>query len=147
MALRGLTGQRAGRLAPPSYLCHQQWSPVLHVYVRRPVLVVADLVYLRGPVSGTVELPLWLFWSGASPAAGGFNLDELVQRRSMSVIVLREACKATDLTSFLDRETLVSMWPEVSRRLRLQVRAAWGDQHQCLRAVGRSRADVLRTAD
>lgn len=105
------------------------------------------MVYLRGPVSGTVELPLWLFWSAASPAAGRFNLDELVQRRSMYVIALREACKATDLSSFLDRETLASMWPEVSRRLPLQVRAAWEDQHQCLRAVGRGRADVLRTAD
>src|SRR6266480_78401 len=29
----------------------------------RPVLVVPDLADLRGPDAGTVELPLWLYWS------------------------------------------------------------------------------------
>ena len=120
-------------------------APFVELLLR--VAHVCDLASLRGPVSGTVELPLWLFWSGASPAVGRFNLDESVQRRSMYVIVLREARQATDLTGFLERETLVSLWPEVSRRLPLQVRTAWEDQHQCLRAVGRGRADVLRKAD
>jgi hypothetical protein len=121
-------------------------TPQPQRYLRRPVLVVVDLACLRGLVSGAVELPIWLFWSGASSVAGRFNLDEPVQRISMYVIVLREARKATDLTGFLDCKTLVSLWPEVSPRLPPQVRAAWEDQHRCLRAAGRGRGDIRPTA-
>lgn len=35
----------------------------------RRVIVVTDLADLHGPAHGTVTLPLWLYWSGTSPAA------------------------------------------------------------------------------
>jgi hypothetical protein len=112
-------------------------------YQRRPVLVVTDLADLRGPTTGTVALPIRLFWSGAD---GQFNLDDPVSRGQMYRAVLREARIPADLTEFLNQDTLVQMWPELSWRLPPAVRAAWEDQHPVLHATGRNRADVLRTA-
>ncbi len=48
------------------------WAP----YQARPgrrVLVVTDLAALHGPASGTVELPLRLFWSSPDRS---FDLDD-----------------------------------------------------------------------
>jgi hypothetical protein len=65
---------------------------------------------LRGPAQGTVELPLWLYWSGPSPA---FDLGEPLMRRWLYEIVLREAGCPEDLTSYLDAGTLIAVWPEL----------------------------------
>jgi hypothetical protein len=69
-----------------------------------------DLADLHGPVAGTVRLPLWLYWSGPSPA---FDLGVPSMRRWLYEIVLREAAGAEDLASFLDREMLIGLWPEL----------------------------------
>ena len=114
-------------------------------YQRRQVLVVSDLADLRGPVAGTVELPVRLFWSG-DDQAGRFSLDDPVSRGELYRVVLREARRPADLADFLDGDTLVRLWPELSWRLPPQVRGAWEDQHPALRASGRDRAAVLRTA-
>ncbi len=55
----------------------------------RPVLVAGDLADLRGPVTGTVELPLWLFWSPDRT----FDLDDPATLRWMYQTVLREAAR------------------------------------------------------
>jgi hypothetical protein len=114
------------------------------VYLHRPVLVVTDLADLRGPTTGTVELPIWVFWSGGSAEDSTFSLDDPVSRAALYRTVIREARKPTDLTEFLDRDTLVRMWPDLSGRLPKEVQAAWEGQHPVLRATGRRRADVLR---
>jgi hypothetical protein len=134
----------------------QQWAslgvmavivmPQPRVYRHRPVLVVADLADLHGPTAGAVQLPIWLFWSGASAADRVFSLDGLVERAELYRIVLREARQPTDLTGLLDRDILLTLWPDLSWRLPAQVRAAWEDQHPALRATGRSRAEALRLA-
>jgi hypothetical protein len=121
-------------------------APQKRVYQNRPVLVVTDLADLHGPTTGTVELPLWVFWSGDSTDDSRFSLDDPVSRAALYRTVVREARKPTDLTGFLDRDTLVGMWPGLSWRLPPQVRAAWEDQHPVLRASGQARADVLRRA-
>ena len=59
----------------------------------RPVLVAGDLADLRGPVTGTVELPLWLFWSPDRT----FDLDDPATLRWMYETVLREAARPEDL--------------------------------------------------
>lgn len=99
------------------------------VYWRRPVLVVASLADLRGPVSGTVELPLHLYWSGTH---GWFSLDDPVQRRLAYTIVLREARCPDDLAAFLDGDMLIALWPRMV--LPRPVRTAWEDQHPVLRS-------------
>jgi hypothetical protein len=102
-------------------------------YYARPgrrVIVVGDLASLRGPSRGTVELPLRLYWSGPSPA---FDLADPEMRRWLYQIVLREASRPDDLTGYLDRDTLIAVWPEL--HLPKGVRQAWEEHHPQLRAA------------
>ena len=96
----------------------------------RRVIVVTDLASLRGPSRGTVELPLRLYWSGPSPV---FDLGEPYLARWLYQIVLREASRPEDLTGYLDRDTLIALWPEL--RLPKGVRQAWEEHHPQLRAA------------
>jgi hypothetical protein len=114
-----------------------------HRYRPRPVLVAADLADLRGQATGMVELPLDLFWSAEQ---GRFNLDDPVSQAEMYRAVLRVARNLSDLTTYLDGDTLVRTWPTVSWRLPPTVRAAWEDQHEVLRESGRGHAGALPSA-
>ena len=95
----------------------------------RRAIVVTDLASLRGPVRGTVELPLRLFWSSADRS---FDLDQPSMREWLYQTVLREASRPDDLTGFLNRDTLISIWPHL--RLPAGVRQAWEEMHPILRA-------------
>ena len=97
----------------------------------RRAIVVTDLGSLRGPAHGTVELPLRLFWSSADRR---FDLDSAPTRRWLYQTVLREASRPSDLTNFLNRGTLISLWPDL--RLPTGVRRAWEEQHPILRPAG-----------
>jgi hypothetical protein len=102
-------------------------------YLARPgrrVIVVTDLASLRGPAGGTVQLPLRLYWSGPSPV---FDLGEPYLRRWLYQIVLREASRPEDLTGYLDRDTLIAVWPQLD--LPKGVRQAWEEHHPQLRAA------------
>jgi hypothetical protein len=99
------------------------------------VIVVTDLADLRGPVNGTVTLPLWLYWSGSSPA---FDLHDPFMRRWLYEIVLREAGSSDDLTSYLDSATLIALWPQLY--LPRGVRQAWEELHPALREAAASSA-------
>ncbi|HEY3732767.1 MAG TPA: hypothetical protein VGL63_02520 [Streptosporangiaceae bacterium] len=98
----------------------------------REVLVAADLAELRGPVSGTVELPLWLFWYPDRT----FDLDEPGMLPWMYQVVLREASSCGDLSSYLNGAMLVTLWPDLF--LPGGVRQAWEDRHPVLRAMAAS---------
>jgi hypothetical protein len=93
-------------------------------------VVVPDLADLRGPVAGRVELPLWLFWSRPDRT---FDLDDPDMRQWLYEIVLREAGRLEDLTTYLDRDTLIALWP--SLYLPKGVRLAWEEQHAALRSA------------
>lgn len=95
----------------------------------RSVLVAGDLAELQGPVSGTVELPLWLFWYPDRT----FDLDDPATLRWMYQTVLREAARPGDLTEFLNGDTLVAVWPELF--LPKGVRQAWEERYPVLRAA------------
>jgi hypothetical protein len=102
-------------------------------YLARPgrrVIVVTDLSSLRGPSRGAVQLPLRLYWSGPSPV---FDLSEPYLARWLYQIVLREASRPEDLTSYLDRDMLIALWPQL--RLPRGVRQAWEERHPQLRAA------------
>jgi DNA invertase Pin-like site-specific DNA recombinase len=96
----------------------------------RRVIVVTDLADLRGPAHGTVTLPLRLYWS---PPGRVFDLDDPFTLRSMYQVVLGEAARPEDLTSYLDRDTLVAAWPDL--HLPRGVREAWEEYHPMLRAA------------
>jgi hypothetical protein len=87
---------------------------------------------LAGPVHGVVEMPLRLFWSAPDRT---FDLDQPSMLRALYETVLREASRPDDLSSYLNGETLVAVWPELF--LPKGVRRAWEDQHPELRAAGR----------
>jgi hypothetical protein len=96
----------------------------------RRALVAAHLADLRGPVTGTVELPLRLFWSAPDRT---FDLGKPFMLRSLYETVLREASRPEDLTTYLNGDTLISVWPDLY--LPKGVRLAWEDQHPDLRAA------------
>ena len=96
----------------------------------RSALVAPDLADLRGPVAGTVELPLWLFWSQPDHT---FDLADPDMRQWMYEIVLREAGSLEDVTTYLDRDTLIELWPRLY--LPKGVRQAWEDRHPALRSA------------
>ena len=94
----------------------------------RSVLVAGSLADLRGPVHGTVELPIWLFWFPDRT----FDLDETGMLPWMYQIVLREASRAEDL-AYLDEDMLIALWPGLF--LPKDVRQAWEERHPVLRAA------------
>lgn len=96
----------------------------------RRVLVALDLADLRGPVTGTVELPLRLFWSGTERT---FDLSDPGTRQWVYETVLQNASQPDDLAAFLDAATLVALWPRLF--LPKGVRRAWEDEHPVLRAT------------
>jgi DNA invertase Pin-like site-specific DNA recombinase len=109
-------------------------GPAAHFapYQARPgrrVLVIDDLADLRGPTTGTVELPLRLFWSLPDHR---FDLDDPDARLWYYQTVLREASRAEDLSTHLDAATLADLWPELY--LPRGVRRAWEERHRSLRA-------------
>ena len=67
---------------------------------------------------------------GPSPV---FDLGEPYLRRWLYQIVLREASRPEDLTGYLDRDTLIAVWPEL--RVPKGVRQAWEEHHPQLRAA------------
>jgi hypothetical protein len=83
-----------------------------------------------GPSPGTVDLPLRLSWSGTSPV---FDLEDPGMRSWLHQIVLREASRPHDLTGYLDRDTLIAVWPEL--HLPEGARQAWEEHHPQLRAA------------
>jgi DNA invertase Pin-like site-specific DNA recombinase len=96
----------------------------------RRALVAASLAELRGPAAGTVELPLRLFWSSPDRT---FDLGKPFMLRSLYETVLREASRPEDLTTYLDGDTLLAVWPDLY--LPKGVRQAWEDEHPGLRAA------------
>lgn len=100
-------------------------------YQSRPghdVLVATSLADLQGPIHGTVELPIWLFWYPDRT----FDLDGPGMLPWMYQIVLREASRTEDL-GYLNGDMLIALWPELF--LPKGVRQAWEEQHSALRAV------------
>lgn len=106
---------------------------VLMPYQARPgrrVLVVRDLADLRGPAGGMVTLPLRLFWS---PPGRVFDLGDPFMLRSVYQIVLGEAIRAGELTTYLNRDVLLAVWRDLY--LPKGVRRAWEELHPALRAA------------
>ncbi len=93
----------------------------------RPAVVIADLDRLAGPVGGRIELPHRIFWQPDR----GFDLDVPWQLREAYEAVLREAVSQQELADWLDRDTLVRWWPQLT--LPRGVRTAWEARHPRLR--------------
>lgn len=95
-------------------------------------MVVEDLNDLRGLLQGKVRLPVHL---DASDRAL-YDLGDEHRRELLYELVLLEAGSVEDLTTWLDRDALVRMWPRLY--LPRVVRAAWEARHPVLRGHGAS---------
>jgi hypothetical protein len=96
----------------------------------RRAIVIMDLADLHGPASGTIELPLWLYWSGPSPE---FDLAEPFMRRWLYQTVLREAARPEDLADYLNQDMLITEWPDL--HLPAGIRQAWQERYPELRTA------------
>ena len=123
-ALETLAGPASAAGAPGARPAAYQARP------GRGALVAASLADLAGPAHGVVELPLRLFWSAPDRT---FDLDQPSMLQALYETVLREASRPDDLTSYLNGEILVTVWPDLF--LPKGVRRAWEDQHAKLRAA------------
>jgi hypothetical protein len=101
----------------------------------RRAVVIVSLADLRGPTEGTVGLPIWLFWSSPGHT---FDLGDRDMRLWLYQTVLREASRPEDLTTYLDGDTLIALWPDLY--LPKGVRQAWEEQHPALRTAAAAAA-------
>jgi hypothetical protein len=90
-------------------------------------MVADSLDALRGPGSGTIELPLRLFWSGSGDAPGQFDLDARYDALAAYQHILGEARGPGDLAGYLNARLLERLWP--SLRLPPAIRRAWEAAH------------------
>lgn len=80
----------------------------------------AHLNDLTGPADGQVDLPLHIVWSGLR----SFDLDRPRSRMSLYRAVLAEG-QHDDLTTFLNRDLLISQWPVLRTLISRTIRDVW----------------------
>jgi hypothetical protein len=95
---------------------------------RAPVVAVS-LSDLQGPASGTIELPVRLFWSAPDHT---FDLDLRHEALAAYESVLNEARTPADLAEFLNAGLLAGLWADL--HLPRRTRQAWEETHPELRA-------------
>nr|WTB33040.1 hypothetical protein OG781_29410 [Streptomyces sp. NBC_00830] len=88
----------------------------------------ASLDELSGPVTGTVELPLHLAWSGLR----AFDLGNTKLLLGMYRIVLNNGL-LEDFVQYLDRDLLIAHWPILRKMLGRGVRGMWEESFEELR--------------
>ena len=92
--------------------------------------MVSDVASLRGLVPGHGQAAAAAVLERPQP---GLRPTGPGQRRWLYQIVLREASRPEDLTGYLDRDTLIAVWPEL--HLPKGVRQAWEEHHPQLGAA------------
>ena len=100
----------------------------------KPVVVADALALLHGPTDGIVTLPRHLDWSGSAD----YDLDSPGRIVDLYRTVLIEATKPADLHAFLDRGTLMRLWPTLW--LPPDLRRAWEERFPELPRTGSGNA-------
>jgi len=84
-----------------------------------PVVLPSSLDDLQGPADGVVTLPRHLDWSPSRT----YDVADPARVRTLYRTVLREAATISDVTMWVNRSRLKSVWPDLV--LPDWVRAAW----------------------
>lgn len=92
------------------------------------MLVPVSLDDLHGPSTGIVELPVRLYWSAGS---GRFDLSDFDQVAALCDATLDAAAGIDDITTFLNADLLVGVWPVLS--MGRAKREAWENRFPVLR--------------
>jgi len=98
---------------------------------QRPYAVPERLDLLRGPSSGTVQLPSHLDWSGNAV----YDLDTPGRVVDLYRAVLIEAASPQDLYAYLDERVLRRLWALLW--LPAQLRRAWEQRFPVLAEISR----------
>lgn len=77
---------------------------------------------LQGPLTGSVGLPIWIFWSGSDPQSVRWDLADADARRSFYEVVLQEG-GLDDVRRLVNGAELVRIWDRLY--LPPWIRAAW----------------------
>jgi len=88
----------------------------------RDVELPRSLDELRGPTTGTVRLPLRIYWSGPNPQNVEWDLADTSRRARLYEIVLREG-SLDDQRSLINGAELARLWD--SLYLPTHIRRAW----------------------
>jgi hypothetical protein len=88
----------------------------------RDVQLPRTLAELCGPTSGSIGLPVTLFWSGPRPDGVRWNLVDPARRRDLYEIVLVEGT-LDDIRRLVNGPALVEVWDLMY--LPARVRTAW----------------------
>ena len=75
---------------------------------------------LAGPMSGTVQLPMHVAWSGLT----AFDLDHPRPRMSLYRAVMAEG-QRDDLVAYLNNDLLLGQWPVLRTLISRHIRNAW----------------------
>ncbi|MDT3443889.1 hypothetical protein [Pseudofrankia sp. BMG5.37] len=98
---------------------------------RRPYAVAGSLELLHGPVSGVVQLPAHLDWSGHA----GYDLDAPGRIIDLYRAVLVEAASPQDLYAYLNAAVLRRLWAVLW--LPTQLRRSWEQKFPVLAEISR----------
>jgi len=93
----------------------------------RPTFVPDKLDDLRGPICGSVTLPLMLDWTPANT----YNVENRSSLCRLYETVLSEATSEDDIIMYVDKNTLFSLWDEL--RIPRRTRIAWENIYPELR--------------
>jgi hypothetical protein len=77
---------------------------------------------LRGPLSGTVRLPMRIYWTGPDPESVEWDMSSPQRRARLYEVVLREG-DLDDVKTFVDGQELLRLWE--SLYLPTWLRTAW----------------------
>lgn len=97
-------------------------------------MIADSLDTFHGPTSGIVTLPHHLDWSGFAT----YDLDEPAILATMYKTILLEAATLEDLCTWLDRDRLTQIWPELwaSPGASPGLAGALSRARMCTRAIG-----------
>ena len=84
-------------------------SQVRGWYTRRGITVAEDLDRLHGPTTGATSLPLAIEASHRT----AYDFGDAHQRTEAYRVVLMETLTQDDLVSWVDRDELVRVWPDL----------------------------------
>ena len=98
----------------------------------RDVQLPRTLTELCGPTTGSISLPVRLFWSGPRPDGVRWNLADPARRRDLYEIVLVEGT-LDDIKRLINGAALVEVWDLMY--LPTRVRRAWAPLIDAARVV------------
>lgn len=95
----------------------------------KPIVLPLRLDLLHGPISGIVDLPRRLDWSGNAR----YDLDRPGRIVDLYRTVISDATDPADLHAYLDGPTLRQLWPTIW--LGPEIRCAWESRFPELAAL------------